>query len=462
MPLSDEERLKYLRLKKLKAESSANSQFISNEMTPSPYPGEPSFFQGVKSGLTAQPGEGVGHFIGAALPATIGGVVGGPIGAAVGETARQAAGAIVNPEETAKKSPFAIGGEVAAAGVGQKLGEVAGPYISKGAAKTGEAIKSITEWFSGKVGKAFLKASKSLNAYGHEPEKAITDEGIIAHSWESLIDKAKSAKEALGHEYRELFDSPGTPGFVKVDVNDTISPINEALTEANKFPQENKALIDRLTGLKEDIKGLIKKNSTKMRGDIVDAEKLNGIKSSLYRVTKYSGANADELPLNKVKQQVAGKIATKMEEQIPEIAVLNQRYGNLSALENAAVNREIVASRSDVIGLREFIGIPAAMMGHPLAGGAIIGSRALNTPIGGTTAMAASKAVGEAAPRIVAGAGNVVEELVKKFGGAISAYTIQKGLEKEAKDHPEIPEKYRPHLVADELKKDATFYDKDK
>jgi hypothetical protein len=100
-----------------------------------------TFIGGLKAGLTAQPGEGAGYFIGAALPATIGGVVGGPVGAALGEAARQTAGAIVNPEDTARKSPLDIGGQVMMAGAGEAGGRLAAPYISKGLSAVGRGTK---------------------------------------------------------------------------------------------------------------------------------------------------------------------------------------------------------------------------------------------------------------------------------------------------------------------------------
>ena len=58
MPMTDAERLRYLELKQ-KAANAVDTSYLSNQITPSAEPGEPSFFQGVKAGLTAQPGEGV-------------------------------------------------------------------------------------------------------------------------------------------------------------------------------------------------------------------------------------------------------------------------------------------------------------------------------------------------------------------------------------------------------------------
>jgi hypothetical protein len=263
MPLSNEQRLRYLQLKKKKAESftPADTSYLSNQIEPGAEPGQASFMQGLGAGLTAQPGEGVGHFIGSALPATIG-AIGGPIGAAVGEAARQTVGAIVNPEGTAKKSRLEIGLNVAGAGAFQKAGEAAGPYIGKAVTKAGEAIGSVSDWLATKIGKSFLKASTSLNAYGHKPEKAIIEEGIFAHSWDDLIAKSKIAKDNIAGMYEDLFNSRPKPDYV--DISNATHPINVALSEARKYPETNASVINKLSGLKRDVIRRINRSSVEI------------------------------------------------------------------------------------------------------------------------------------------------------------------------------------------------------
>lgn len=403
------------------------------------YKEEPSFIQGIKAGLTAQPGEGVGHFIGGVIPAGVGAALGGPIGASLGETARQTAGAIVNPEETAKKSPLAIGAEITGAGYGQKLGEVAGPIIGK----TGEAVKSVTDWFSSKVGKSFLKASKTLNAHGHRPEKAIMDEGIFATSWDDLITKTKAAKHDLGEAFTELFNKADNPQNIKLGMEIT-EPVESALKEANKFPTENKAVIERLKGLRNDVNYLINTTKSK-RKQFISPEKANGIKQSLYRVTKYTGNASDDTIMNKTKQEVAGKIADKIAEAIPAIKPLNSRYGNLISLENAATNRAIVAERGDIFGLPEMFATGIAGVGGAMgsaaglapAAGLVLASRTLKTPIGATAAMQASSAVGKllSKPQI----SSIASKLAKKSGGALSVPIIESIIESENPEFEKVP-----------------------
>ena len=439
MPLSDSERLRYLQLKKRSAESlnikPEDTSYLSNQLSPGTEPGEPSFFQGVKAGLTAQPGEGVGHFIGAAIPAGVGAAVGGPIGAALGETVRQGAGAVVNPEATAKKSPLAIGAEVSFAGASQKVGEMAGPYIGKGIAKTGEAVKTVTDWLSSKIGKSFLKASKSINAYGHEPERAIIDEGIIATSWDDLILKAKAAKHDLGDMFTEVFNRADNPKSVKLGMEIT-SPVESALKEAEKFPTENAGLIERLKGLRNDVNYQINITKSKMRKQI-SPEKANSIKQSLYRVTKYTGTASDDALMNKTKQDVARNISNKISEAVPDIEPLNSRYGNLIALENAATNRAIVAERADMFGLPEMFatgiagvgGIMGSAAGLAPAAGLVLASRGLKMPLGATTAMQASSTIGKllTKPQIA----SLAVKLSEKSGGALSVPIIEDMIESE-------------------------------
>ena len=224
-------------------------------------PQEATFFEGMKAGITAQPGKGVGHFIGAAIPAGVGGAmlapVGlAPVGAALGEAARQAAGAVVAPEATAKKPPAQIGLEVALSGYAQKAGELAAPYMAPVTEKMAKAAKGASDWLSTRIGKGFLKASKTLNAYGHQPERALIDEGITATSWTELIDKTKAAKDAVGQQYPEVFK-----GAPEVNIYSALTPINTALREARKYPETNAGVINKLLSLKRDVIRRIQKSS---------------------------------------------------------------------------------------------------------------------------------------------------------------------------------------------------------
>ena len=472
MALSEAEELELLELER--------SRHMALARTPAPVAAqekaEPTFMQGLKAGLTAQPGKGVGHFIGSALPSTAGGAIGsivpGPgtvLGATLVEAARQTAGAVFAPEETAKKSPLEIGAQVVGAGVGQKLGEAAGPAIAKGVSKVGEGVASLAGWLESKIGKSFLKASKSLNAYGHEPEKAIVDEGIVAYSWDDLVTKAKAAKHDLGEQIDDIINAH--PKDRIVNAEDVVSPIDDALSEAAKFPNENKTLIDRLMGLKQDILDIIKTESQQGQG--LDLKRANSLKRSLYKISKYSGNTSDEIPLNKTKQLVAGKLASKIEDVVPEIKPINQRYGNAVSLQNAAENRGIVAQRNDIIGMPEFFGAGLAGTGNiDLGAGVVVGNRLLKTPLGGTLGVQAASAAGKVGVQAASAAGkaakavtpniaSIAEQVSKRVGAPIAVETIQKGIETERADHPEIPPEYLPHLVADELKKDPNFYDKE-
>ena len=365
----------------------------------------PGFWSGMGAGITDQPGSGVGHYIGEALPVVAGatlGALGGPtgsvIGAELGEVAKKTAGAIVNPEQAANQSKLGLGADVIGTAALQEAGEAAAPYVGKAAqaigSKIGETVSSVSDWLSSKIGKSFLKASKAINAYGHEPEKAITDEGIIAHSWDDLIDKAKAAKHDIGEMYDDFFASH--PNDIVTDAENVTKPIDTALKEANKYPNENGTLISRLQGLKSDVLGQIDKQSQEGQG--LDIQRANDIKKSLYKITKYSSNNSDDIPLNKVKQQVAGELASKIEDVSPEIAPINERYANLVALQNAATNRAVVASNSDIIGIPEMAAGGFLMHGNiPAAAAVEIGGRVLKTPLGATPTMNFLSTVGKGA-----------------------------------------------------------------
>ena len=499
---------------------SRNRIFTAEELSNVPVK-EEGFIPGIKAGLTAQPGKGVGHFIGAAIPASVGAALtpfAPPVGAALGEAARQTAGAVVNPEATAKKSPISIGAEVAGAGVGQKIGDAAGPYIAKAGKEISESVKGATDWLASRIGKQFIKASKSINAYGHKPEKALVDEGIFATSWEELLDKVKAVKDSLGTSYDELFTPDKGPQYVSI--SKAITPINTALCEARKYPGTNASVINKLNTLKSDIINRIRKDAVEVGEyevkpsdipenwtsdiantfgseskqvatiskeiakkeanvgphlyskfgkeageDVLEAELMNkklvmpaknanAIKREIYKLTKYTGKPSDDAALNKTKQYVASAINKEVEKVVPEIKPINERYANLIALENAAEYRAVVAERNNLVGIPEFAATGALLTGGPAAALATeIGGRFIGTPTGATAAIKGLKV----APQTIEAAIN----MVGKIAGGISAATIDKAVNKEREDHPTIPEEYLPHIVADEIKKDPNFYDKE-
>lgn len=97
------------------------------------------------------------------------------------------------------------------------------------------------------------------------------------------------------------------------------------------------------------------------------------------------------------------------------------------------------------------------------------GSTVLNPIKGGAAMLAASPYVAGKAIQGAALVGNKavgavaaqkVGELLGDKASQFSEGLFSKGIAKEKSDHPEIPDEYLPHLVADELKKDPKFYDK--
>jgi hypothetical protein len=455
-----------------------------------------SFMDGLKSGLTAQPGSGVGHFIGSAIPAGIGGMLGGPIGAALGEAARQTAGAVANPEEVAKQSGIGIGAQVAGAGVMQKAGEAAGPYIAKGAEKAGEVFKGASDWLATRVGKQFIKASKTLNAYGHKPEKALVDEGIFATSWDDLISKVKDISDSLGDSYDEVFSkSVGK----KVNINGAITPINTAIREAKKYPETNQAMINKLLSLKRDVIRRIRRSSEEVtewevkpsemaeewtkdlqttfgkdlqvinkevgpvlytesakkagassddileaellsRKRVVSAEEANNIKREVYKLTKYTGNPSDDAAINKTKQYVAAAINKEVEKAVPGIKPINERYANLNALEKAAEHRAVVAERNNLVGIPEFAATGVLLTGNiPAAIATEVTGRVIGTPTGATAAIKGLSGMGRAAvsPTI----SKAAQFISQKLGGGISVNYIEDIISKFTPD--DIKQSYK-------------------
>ena len=485
------------------------------ETKPVEQPKEATFMQGLKAGALDQPSPlaphwyspaSVGHFVGAAaLPtagAALGSVVpvyGTALGAAAGEAAKKGIGRTYEAatgKEFKQESPLKTGVDVAMSGALQKGGELAGPMLGKGIEKAGATIGDVSGWMGTKIGKVFLKASQKLNAYGHNPVKAINDENIMAGTWEGLVEKVAKAKSDLGEQIGSILSKPENQKSVNID--NAVSPINEAISKLKKYPFRNRTAITELEGLKGDILSRINQETIEtptfeavssagkatpeawtkdilspanmehgvsvpekgvqghwyntkssetsdLADDVIDTVKTgttrkipvavaNEIKQELYGLARYTGNPSDDKVVNKAVQYVAAKINSVVGDAVPELKPINARYGNVIALDKAVKARAAVAERNDIIGMPEFFGAGAAATGKAALGaGIVIGNRAIKTPAGATIAMQGLKGVSEGAKLSAPLAGEIGGAIASK-AGAISTPAIEKATERSPHD----------------------------
>jgi len=244
---------------------------------------------------------------------------------------------------------------------------VAGAVAGKGM----DIAKGISKDMAPRIVNSLIKPLAKDLSYGKNPGRAIAEEGITASSLEDLVQKIGARKNEIGQEIRDIISS------VKdkvINASKSVSPIDEALSNAGKSPQTNQALISRLEALKSDLF-----NGKKL--DKMTVQEIFDLKSQVSDLTKFTGNASDDALVNKSLKRVygslkdsinkaAGNLKSKSGKTIED---LNEKYADLSSAEIATKYRDAVAERANLISLpANTIGIGSALIGAIASGGAAV------------------------------------------------------------------------------------------
>jgi hypothetical protein len=275
---------------------------------------------------------------------------------------------------------------------------VAGAVLGGGIPVAGAAAKAV-------ISKVIPKPDRIINSlirpllkdlsYGKNPGRAIAEEGIVANSLEDLAAKVSERRKAVGKEIASKLTS-GDVVHKRLNISDTLAPIDEAMKRAQQAPRTNAALISRLKSLKADILGEVADEAgnittTRQLDDISPHEAFK-VKKLIGDITKFTGNQSDDQAANRALKRIYGGIKEKINKAVPGVDKLNEKYADLTTAEVAAKYRDKIVQRQNLIGIspKAFgIGtgiitavatggsaIPAVLAG--VAGGAL--DEALSTP----------------------------------------------------------------------------------
>lgn len=229
---------------------------------------------------------------------------------------------------------------------------VANAAVKKG---TEKAQKSAAE----RIVNSLIKPRTKEFAYGKNPGRAITELGITGGNFEELGSKADDALSRTIGEINDLAEKSGKT----FTVENPLSPLDEALREANKAPRTNAAVISRIENIKKDLLGV----TTNDAGDEVATRTFKNMtgkdalesKRFIGSLTKFTGNDSDDKLVNASLKKVYGKFDNALENPltgIPGLAKLNQRASDLIGAVNAISNREAIVARSALHNLQDQLG----------------------------------------------------------------------------------------------------------
>lgn len=209
----------------------------------------------------------------------------------------------------------------------------------------GIGLKAVGETVPSRIINSLIKPLQKDFAYGKNPGRTVSELGIVANDFDTLISKIDEKREEIGQLIGNTTSkSRNLPNVV---LDDVIAPIDEAIAKANKSPRTNSELIKRLEDTKADLMDNIAAGT--------DPQALKKIVGDL---TKWTGNASDDKAINMSLKQTYGKISSKMDDALKnelseaEFAVYKkaqEQYGDLISAKNAATYRDKLLERQDLI-----------------------------------------------------------------------------------------------------------------
>ena len=195
-------------------------------------------------------------------------------------------------------------------------------------------------------------ATKNLS-YGKNPGRAVAEEGITGSSLEELTENISKRRNEVGVEIKRKISESARGGEI-IDFSDALDPIDQAIEVAKRAPRTNAAKIQRLQDVKDDLLRVTSNEAgEKSIGRTLEgtADKAFDFKQDIGDLTKYTGNPSDDEIVNRALQQSYSNVRKKIEEIIPDIKQVNEKYGDLTAAEVAARNRDAIMQRQNLVGL---------------------------------------------------------------------------------------------------------------
>ena len=331
---------------------------------------------------------------------------------ALGDFLKQRYGSFDAVKETLKRDPVGMMADASmfmtgGAGAVTKIGEISAipKIVSAGrlASRAGRladplVVTSKAAQFAGRIPSRVMESSmkgtaaKAINSlikptnrqfsYGRNPGLAVAQEGIVASSLEDLVQKTAASRDALGQQIGTALTIPAV-AQKRLNVARAIDPITTAITKARQNPRTNAAVIQRLENLRDDLLGVIVNpdGTTTATRNVTAISPLDAfnLKKTIGELTKWTDNLSDDSVINAALKQTYSEVRKTIEQAVPGIKPLNERYSNLLEASNAARNQALAIQRRSQFGITDILagtiggihgGLPTAVVGVLLSQGA--------------------------------------------------------------------------------------------
>lgn len=232
------------------------------------------------------------------------------------------------------------------------------PAVGAGIQKILSAIPNRND-IAGRIINSLIKPSKGQFGYGKNPGLAVAQEKLVGNNLDELAENIAQRRGEIGKQIGVMVDKAED----LVNMKGVLNPLDEALTIARKAPATNQALITRLEGIRSDLRGIIGGKDLELATPIL----ANEMKQQIGTLTKFTGNPSDDKLANMALKQVYGRLKGRIEQVVPGVKSLNERWGNLMTAEIATNNRNQILQRQNMVSFRNAIG--GGVAGFILSGG---------------------------------------------------------------------------------------------
>lgn len=243
------------------------------------------------------------------------------------------------------------------------------PVVGKGLNATKNAVLPSGKEAGGKVINSLIKPLLKDFSYGKNPGQAVAEAGIVANNLDDLAVKIRQVRQNTGQEVSELYKKSDAV----FDVSDALSPLDNAITEAQKAPKTNAAILKRLQNLKDDLLRVGEDGEATRSLTGLSADATFELKKDVGDLTRWTGNASDDEIVNKALKQTYGALKNQLDSAVPGAKELNEKYANLKSAEIATEYRDKIAARQNLISFSGTqLGTAAAVTSAIVSGGAVL------------------------------------------------------------------------------------------
>lgn len=229
------------------------------------------------------------------------------------------------------------GGDAEATKSAALLGAAAVPAfgaLGAGARASGKLLSGGAE----RIINSLIKPLQKDFAYGKNPGRGVAKEGIVANSFDELVQKITDKRKELG----QAIGAALAGSKAKISSMGLLEPLDKAIATASNLKATNASLIARLNAIKADLNALLKKK-------VLTPEEAFRLKQIVADATKFTGNASDDSVVNKALKAIYGEIKSRINSAVKGVEGLNERFADIKSAEVAARYRDKILERQNVL-----------------------------------------------------------------------------------------------------------------